>query len=413
MRNRSRALVLITASVFLFAGVFRAEAVTRCGTRLMKDGSITVRAAGLTGTPLWGGQLGQEGNSFDNAATCVAGTRARGCTLAPVGAPERVTPPQSCTIFLHDTDGTRCAAYVRRCIPSPLPITCSLFPADNVWNADVSALPVDSQSAAYIASIGLGAPVHPDFGSGLYDNAPIGIPYTVVPAIQPLVPITFYYGDESDPGPYPIPPFAPIEGGKAPGRGRGDRHVLIVDADNCRLYETFDAHRHRRGANWSAGSGATWDLNADALRPADWTSADAAGLPILPGLARYDEVAAGAIQHALRFTASVTQRLSIWPARHYASSSTDPSLPPMGLRVRLKAAVDISGFSTDNQVILTALKHYGMFLADNGSPWFISGVPDPRWDNDDLHALTQLHGSDFEVVDESSLMVDPDSGQVQ
>ena len=296
--------------------------------------------------------------------------------------------------------------------PTPLPIPCPLFPGNNIWNADVSALPVDANSDAYVASIGTGAPLHPDFGSGLYKRQPIGIPYTVVPSIQPFVPITFLYADESDPGPYPIPPFAPIEGGSAPGRGAGDRHVLIVEAGTCRLYEIYDAHRQHSGASWTGGSGALWDLNSNALRPSTWTSADAAGLPILPGLVRYDEVAAGVIPHAVRFTAPRTQRAFVWPARHFASSSTDPSLPPMGIRLRLKASVDISGFSTANQVILTALKQYGMLLADNGSSWFISGVPDARWNNDDLHALTQLQGADFEAIDESSLLTDPDSGQV-
>jgi hypothetical protein len=186
----------------------------------------------------------------------------------------------------------------------------------------------------------------------------------------------------------------------------------VVDDDNCLLFEVFDAHRIDQGASWNAGSGATWDLTSNALRPDTYTSADAAGLPILPGLVRYDEVAAGAIHHALRFTAPVTQRAYVWPARHYASSLTDPDLPPMGIRLRLKASADISAYSTPNQVILTALKIYGMFLADNGSAMFISGAPDPRWSNDDLHLLTQLHGSDFEVIDESSLMVNADSGQV-
>jgi hypothetical protein len=287
-----------------------------------------------------------------------------------------------------------------------------MFPANNVWNADISSLPVDPMSATYIASIGDTAPLHPDFGSGLYQHKPIGIPYTVVPAIQPLIPITFLYGDESDPGPYPIPPFAPIEGGAGPGRGKGDRHVLIVESGSCTLYEIYDAHRHRQGASWTAGSGATWMLGANSLRNTGWTSADAAGLPILPGLARYNEVLAGTIHHALRFSAARTQRAYVWPARHFASASTDPSLPPMGIRVRLKASVDLSGFSATNQILLTALKTYGMFLADNGSPWFVSGVPDPRWDNDDLHALTQLHGEQFEVVNESSLIVDANSGQV-
>jgi hypothetical protein len=295
--------------------------------------------------------------------------------------------------------------------PPILPaIPCALFPADDVWNADVSALPVHPQSATYIASIGADTSLHPDFGT-LYRHRPNGIPYTVVPSAQALVPMLFRYADESDPGPYPIPPDAPIEGG---GRhGRGDRHVLVVQADTCRLYELFAARSQRHGQRWKAGSGATWDLASDALRPAGWTSADAAGLPILPGLVRYDEVASGAIHHALRFTVSRTQSAYVWPARHEASSSSDPTLPPMGLRVRLKASVDLSGFSATNQVILVALQRYGMFVADNGSSWFVSGAPDPRWDDDDLHQLGQITGADFEVVDESGLMVDPDSGRVQ
>jgi hypothetical protein len=189
--------------------------------------------------------------------------------------------------------------------------------------------------------------------------------------------------------------------------------VLVVEADTCRLYELFAAHPRQRGKKWKAGSGATWDLGSNALRPSTWTSADAAGLPILPGLVRWDEVASGAINHALRFTVSRTQRAFLWPARHQASSATDPSLPPMGLRLRLRADVDISGFSASNQVILTALKRYGMFVADNGSSWFISGVPDPRWSDDDLHQLGAITGADFEAVDESGLMIDPDSGQTQ
>ena len=290
-------------------------------------------------------------------------------------------------------------------MPPPLP--CSLFRPDNVWNADVSALPVHPLSDAYIASIGATTAVHPDFGTR-YQGHPNGIPYTVVPPTQRRVRTRFQYADESDPGPYPIPRNAPIEGGK---RARGDRHVLVVEADTCRLYELFAARR--RGRVWRAGSGATWDLTSNALRPADWTSADAAGLPMLPGLVRYDEVAAGAITHALRFTVSRTQSAYVWPARHQASSDDDPSLPPMGLRVRLKATVDLSDFSPSNRVILTALQRYGMFVADNGSSWYLSGVPDPRWDDDELHDLGRIMGTDFEVVDESSLMVDVDSGRVR
>src|SRR5579862_2790020 len=411
--RRTRPLRLVILMAALVGGhVEGAFAVSHCGVGRLRDGTLSVRANGVTGTLRWGGQLGEETQAFYNAATCLSGSNAHGCVLGAPGTPERMTPPATCTMFLADDGPARCSAYVRKCLPSPLPIPCSLFPRNNIWNADISTLPVDANSDAYVASIGTGAPLHPDFGSGLYNGQPIGIPYTVVPAIQPLVPITFLYADESDPSPYPIPPFAPIEGGTAPGRGVGDRHVLIVEAGTCRLYEIFDAHRQRRGASWTGGSGAVWDLSSNALRPSTWTSADAAGLPMLPGLVRYDEVAAGLIQHAVRFTAPQTQQAFVWPARHFASSSTDPSLPPMGIRLRLKASIDISAFSTANQVILTALKQYGMLLADNGSSWFISGVPDARWNNDDLHALTQLHGADFEVVDESSLMTDPDSGQV-
>jgi hypothetical protein len=286
-------------------------------------------------------------------------------------------------------------------VPLP-PVPCQFFPPDNVWNADISSLPVHTRSADWATSIGADTGVHPDFGTRR-----IGIPYAVAAADQPAVPIVFNaYGDESDPGPYPVPPDAPIERGS-------DRHALTVQAGTCRLYEMFDSRRKRRGASWRAASGAFWDLGSNALRPADWTSADAAGLPILPGLVRYDEVTSGTIDHALRFTVRRTQSAYLWPARHEASSDPDPALPPMGARFRLKATVDISGYSAANQVILTALKRYGMFVADNGGPWFISGAPDPRWDNDDLHLLGGIHGSDFEAVDESGLMVDPESGQVQ
>ena len=281
-------------------------------------------------------------------------------------------------------------------------VPCQLFPANNVWNADISALPVDAHSADYVNSIGAAAPLHPDFGT-----RKIGIPYAVATSVQAAVPISFsLYGDESDPGPYPVPPDSPVEKGS-------DRHVLVVQAGACRLYELFAARRRRRGASWIAGSGAFWDLSSNALRPAGWTSADAAGLPILPGLVRYEEVANGVITHALRFTVPNTQAAYVWPARHLASSGSSASLPPMGVRFRLKSSVDLSGFSPANQVILTALKRYGMFVADNGGAWFVTGAPDPRWNDDDLHLLDGIHGADFEAVDESGLMVSPDSGQVQ
>jgi hypothetical protein len=241
--------------------------------------------------------------------------------------------------------------------------------------------------------------MHADFGSGLYDGSRIGIPFTLVTARTPKVRVRFEYADESDKGPYPIPPNVPIEG--QPKTGEGDRHALIVDRSSCRLYELYALRRE--GGSWVAGSGAIWSLRSNRLRPAGWTSADAAGLPILPGLARYDEVARGTIAHALRFTAERTRRAYVYPARHFASDSSDPSLPPMGLRVRLRASFDTSGFPRQSRIVLTALKRYGMILADNGSPWFVSGAPDARWSNDDLHALGRVHGSDFEVVDTTTL----------
>jgi hypothetical protein len=267
------------------------------------------------------------------------------------------------------------------------------FPADNPWNQEISGEPVDPNSDALIASIGLDTGLHPDFGT-VWQGAPIGIPYVVVSGTQARVPVTFQYDDESDPGPYPIPSDAPIEGGSG---SSGDRHILVVDRDNWKLYELFSAYRD--GAGWRAGSGAVFDLNSNELRPAGWTSADAAGLPIFPGLVRYDEVVEQrAIRHALRFTVSRSRRAYVHPARHWASSNTDPNLPPMGMRVRLKASFDISGFSANVQVILTAMKRYGMFVADNGSNWYVSGAPDSRWNDSELAALRNVKGRDFEVV---------------
>jgi hypothetical protein len=263
--------------------------------------------------------------------------------------------------------------------------SCPLFPADNPWNERVDRLPVAAGSSSLIAAIGLDAPVHPDFGS----FSGYGIPFTVVGHSTKRVPVSFDYASESDKGPYPLPAHPRIEGG-------GDRHVLLVDRDACKLYELFAASR--QGAGWHAGSGAIWNLRSNHLRPAGWTSADAAGLPILPGLVRYDEVASGAIRHALRFTASRTSNRYVWPARHFAGSA-DASLPPMGLRVRLKASVDISQYGRQARVVLQALKTYGMILADNGSPWYISGASDPHFNDDVLHALGKITGADFEVVD--------------
>jgi hypothetical protein len=288
---------------------------------------------------------------------------------------------------------------------------CPAFPADNVWNARVDTLPVHASSATYINTIGATRGFHMDFGAGLYGGAPIGIPFVTVPGTQPEVPVTFDYADESDPGPYPVPANAPIEG-VGPANASGDRHVLVVDTDHCILYEMYASYPQNSGASWHAGSGAVFDLRSNALRPRTWTSADAAGLPIFPGLARYDEVAAGAINHALRFTAPQTQNAFVWPARHAASSSSDPTRPPMGLRLRLKASVDITHYSPQARVIAQAMKTYGIILADNGSAWYVSGAPDDRWDNTVLHQLDALTGSNFEVVDTSSLMANADSAMV-
>jgi hypothetical protein len=281
---------------------------------------------------------------------------------------------------------------------------CVLFPANNVWNTPIDTLPVHPNSAAFVNTIGLAKGLHPDFSAaGGY-----GIPYVVVPGTQPKVQVTFQYSSESDPGPYPIPPNAPIEGGAS---SSGDRHVLVVDSAACKLYELYAAYPQANGT-WTAGSGAIFDLNSNALRPAGWTSADAAGLAILPGLIRFDEVAAGEIRHAIRITAPQTKREYIWPARHYASSLTGTQYPPMGLRLRLKASFDISTYPPDVQVILRALKKYGAILSDNGSSWYLTGAPDPRWNDSTLHRIKQVLGSNFEAVDESGLMVDPNSGAV-
>jgi hypothetical protein len=276
---------------------------------------------------------------------------------------------------------------------------CPIFPPNNPWNQRVDNLPVAGNSAEYIAAIGLDAPVHPDFGT-VYDGAPNGIPYTVVGHYQHRVPIRFQYAAQSNRGPYPIPPNAPIEGGR---ESTGDRHVIVVDRYTCVDYELYDAHPHAGGRDWTAGSGAIFDLRSNHLRPAGWTSADAAGLPILPGLARYDEVAHGVIDHALRFTAPCTAPRYVYPARHEASTCSNPDAPPMGLRVRLKASVNISHLPYQARVVAQALKIYGLILADNGSPWYISGAPNPHWNNDALHELDQLTGRDFQVVNTSSL----------
>jgi hypothetical protein len=254
---------------------------------------------------------------------------------------------------------------------------------------------VHPNSDAIVRSIGLGDTMHADFGSGLWEGGPIGIPFVTIGARQPKVPVSFDYADESDRGPYPLPPRAPIEGGR---NADGDRHVIVVDRSTCRLYELFYAYPRAGGARWTAGSGAIWNLRSNKLRPRGWTSADAAGLPILPGLARYEEVKRGRIEHALRFTAARTRAAFVYPARHFASDLTDPDLPAMGQRLRLKRGFDLSRFPRQARIVLRALKRYGMILADNGSPWYVSGAPHPGWSNDQLHALHQVPGRAFEVV---------------
>jgi hypothetical protein len=301
------------------------------------------------------------------------------------------------------TPATTAAAAAATAVPSPKPTVkptatptpkpvvippitaCPMFPATNVWNRRVDGLPVASTSDALVAAIGITRTLHPDFSATGY-----GIPFNVVGSSTPRRTVSFTYASESDRVKYPIPTKPKIEGGS-------DRHLLMIDTNACKLYELFAAVQTSTG--WHAGSGAVWDLRSNHLRPAGWTSADAAGLPILPGLVRYDEVAIGAIKHAIRFTAPVTCNGYIYPARHEAGSGSCATRPPMGLRVRLKASVDISGYGTQARVILTALKRYGMILADNGSPWYITGAPSSKWNDDVLHALGGIDGSDFEVVD--------------
>lgn len=296
----------------------------------------------------------------------------------PLDVPPDVEPPPDAPV---DVDAP----------PAP---NCTVFPADNPWNTAIADAPVHTNSNAFIARLGQ-APLHPDFGTE-WQGAPNGIPYVEVAAGQAPVAIDFSQGypDESDPGPYPIPAEAPIEGGP---NGQGDRHVIAVDRAACMLYELFDAHPQPDGT-WRATSGAVFDMTSNALRPMGWTSADAAGLPIFPGLVRRDEVEAGVINHALRFTVQQSQRAIVLPATHWASSNTDSDLMPMGLRLRLKSSFDISGFSPDNKVILAALKQFGMIMADNGGDLFLSGAPSLDWSDDDLHALKSLTAADFEVV---------------
>ena len=268
------------------------------------------------------------------------------------------------------------------------------FPAGNAWNTPVDKATVDPHSGTLIAAIGKTDHLHPDFGAD-WDGGPFGIPYVVVSGSQKRVPVSFEYADESDRGPYPIPATAPIEGGAT---SDGDRHVLVVDRDNWKLYEVYAGYPKGGGTRWTAGSGAIFDLGTGKARPAGWTSADAAGLPVFPGLVRYDEVSAGVIKHALRFTVGRTRRGYVSPARHFASSDTSTGLPPMGMRVRLKASFPIARYPKQARVVLQAMKTYGMIVADNGSDWYVSGAPDKRWDDDALNTLKKVPGSAFEVV---------------
>jgi hypothetical protein len=284
--------------------------------------------------------------------------------------------------------------------PLPAAPNCPIFPATSHWNQRVDGLPAHPRSDAIVAAVGRDSHAHADFGSGRWDGGPIGIPFVVVGGAQPRVPVSFEYADESDRGRYPIPRNASVEGGRG---SDGDRHVIVVDRARCRLHELFAAYPRAGGRSWHAGSGARWDLRSNRLRPRGWTSADAAGLPILPGLARYDEVKRGRIDHALRITVPRTRRAFVYPARHFASTLTDPNLPAMGQRVRLRHGFDVSGFPRQARVVLRALKRYGALVADNGSAWYVSGAPSPGWDNDDLHSLHRIRGSEFEVVDTSSL----------
>ena len=278
----------------------------------------------------------------------------------------------------------------------------AIFPANNPWNTDISKLKLHAKSQAWLQSVGLDKPLHPDFGT-VWDGAPNGIPFVAVSPTQAKTSVPFDYADESDVGPYPIPSNPPIEGGpNAPATA--DRHVLMIDAKNKKLYELYQVNP-LPGGKWKAGSGAIFDLSSNALRPAGWTSADAAGLPVFPGLARYDEIVElGKLQHALRFTVKRTQRAYVLPARHFASNSTSPNLPPMGMRVRLKLSFDTSKFPRLSQVLLQGLKTYGMLLADNGGDWFVSGAPDARWDDDAISTLKRVKVRDFEVVDTGPLV---------
>jgi hypothetical protein len=399
-----RSLVACVLACAALAGACRDGTDGGLGAARQDDSEATTTTeSSTTGSPTT-----MSTTTSTTSTTATSTTAAATTTRAPAATAPPITAPPA-------TAATEPPAPPAPPVTSPKPTgatptlaSCPLFPANNYWHADVSGLAVHPNSANFVASIGATGKLKADFGSGLWDGGPIGIPYLVVPQGQAEVPVSFEYADESDPGPYPIPADAPIEGGAA---SDGDRHILVVEAGTCRLYETWSTYPG--GAGWKAGSGAVFDLRSNALRPAGWTSSDAAGLPVLPGLVRYDEVAAGSIDHAIRITVPRTQKSYLWPARHYASSRTDPNLPPMGLWLRLRADFDISGFPRDAQVILQALKVHGAIVADNGSPWYLSGAPDDRWDNDVLATLRGVPGSAFDAVDTSGLVASPNSGALR
>ena len=380
-------LALLQSAVIVFS--------IACNGPLARTEPIGVDADGQTAQPRDGQPLPimpsqvAPSSDFASAAPATEATdRASGMpptavpTSGPTAAPSASPRPVATRTPVPSTAPLPTAA------PAPIPplSACPILPGSNVWNQRVDGLAVASNSDTMIAAIGLGASLHPDFSAaGGY-----GIPFNIVGTATPRSTVAFDYADESDAGPYPIPAKPKIEGGS-------DRHLLMIDTNACKLYELFAAAKV--GSSWTAGSGAIWNLKSNALRPDGWTSADAAGLPIFPGLVRYSEVAAGAIRHAIRFTASSTCGGYIYPARHETGSGSCATKPPMGLRVRLKVSVDISGYGPQSQVILRALQQYGMLLADNGSPWYITGAPDSRWNDDELHGLGGIKGSDFEVVD--------------
>jgi hypothetical protein len=342
---------------------------------------------------------GDEATSLESARKPSRTTTTRRTTSTTVNATTTTTLQPATTTTAALTTTTRAAPATTTTAPPAG--GCSTFPTNNPWNTDISGAPVSARSGAYVASIGASGHLHPDFGT-TWDGALIGIPFVHVGAGQAKVPVSFEYDDESDSGPYPIPANAPIEGGSS---SDGDRHVLVVDDSACKLYELFGAYPQGGGSSWTAGSGAVFDLRSNALRPDGWTSADAAGLPIYPGLIRYDEVVQkGVINHALRFTISRTQRGYIHPATHFASAITDPDVAPMGARFRMKASYSCAAFSQEVEVICAAMKRYGMFVADNGSDWYVSGAHDPRWNDDALNDLKQIPGSAFEVVESGTIL---------